>query len=59
MLAHTTFRHIIIGVQLAIGIALLSASYFSGDPVSTDTFLKANTQQIQAIEKLQSDVKSC
>ena len=59
MLAHTTSRHIILGVHLAIGIALLSASYFSGDQVSADTFLKANTQQSQTIEKLHSDAGRC
>lgn len=60
MLAHTTYRHFIIGSQLMIGIALLSASYFSEDSFSASAVLKANTNQSKApVAELTSDSERC
>ena len=57
MLAHTTSRHIIIGAQLIIGMALLSASYFTNDNISAESMLKGNHQPV--IEELHSEPGKC
>ena len=45
MLAHTTYRHLMIGSQLAVGIVLLSASYFSDEGFSAANILKADSHK--------------
>ena len=59
MLAHTTSRYIIIGSQLAVGIILLSASYFSEDGFNTTAQLKASVQQSPAATELTQKEKHC
>ncbi len=59
MLAHTTSRYFILGSQLAIGVVLLSASYFVRDDVNANTQLKASVEQSPAVQTLQSKRKHC
>ena len=59
MLAHTTYRHFIIGSQLMIGIALLSASYFSEDGFSAAAVFKANNQSVAPVAELNDKSERC
>ena len=59
MLAHTTSRHIIIATQLAIGVMLLSASYFTDNNLNADSQMKANAEQTPEMTELTTKQKHC